>query len=357
MATASTNGGVVERAGRELPASPLELQIAEIWHRLLNSGEIGLDDDFFEIGGDSLLAARMLLELEQITRHRIVRSEMRSQLTIRRLAETLSDAAAAKDEVMTRVRSGPGVPLFVCHGDFTGWGFYAFRLAELLKHDGPVYLLHSILDEAKGIATIEEMVTCYMPHIVAAVPDGPVWLAGYSHGGIVSLEIAERLDRAGRTVGKIILIDTYSLNARPLLRVIAWAVMLVGSVVPGTWGRRIRRSAMSSVWMLACALLNGDPTVLKRVARTIRTGTMRVWRESKWTMYFRALSNYVPPVTRAEVLCLVCNDNAGKKEYAPEPWRYLAANVQYERIPGKHNTCITAHVGELATRMNKVLVA
>ena len=64
----------------------------------------------------------------------------------------------SSEEVMTRVKEGPGTPLFICHGDFTSGGFYAFRLIELLRHDGPVYLLHSILDEAKGIVTVEEMV-------------------------------------------------------------------------------------------------------------------------------------------------------------------------------------------------------
>lgn len=272
------------------------------------------------------------------------------------IAEMPSSAAVASEEVMTRVKEGPGTPLFICHGDFTSSGFYAFRLVELLRHDGPVYLLHSILDEAEGIVTVEEMVGRYMPHIEAAVPKGPVWLAGYSHGGLSALEIAGRFERAGRIVEKIILIDAFSLNARPLLRIIASVVALAGSVVPGVWGRRIRRSAMSSVWMLGCALLNGDPTVLKRVARTVRTGTMRVWRESKWTMYFRALANYVPPRTRAEVFCLLCDDYAGKKEYGPGPWKRLASKVSCERIPGEHTTCITDHVGELAVRINRMLV-
>jgi pimeloyl-ACP methyl ester carboxylesterase len=263
----------------------------------------------------------------------------------------------SSEEVMTRVKEGPGTPLFISHGDFTSGGFYAFRLIELLRHDGPVYLLHSILDEAKGIVTVEEMVGHYMPHIEAVVAKGPVWLAGYSHGGLSALEIAGRLERADRVVEKIILIDAFSLNARPLLRVIAWVVALAGNIVPGVWGRRIRRSAMSSVWMLACALLNGDPTVLKRVARTVRTGTMRVWRESKWTMYFRALANYVPSRTQAEVLCLLCDDYAGKKEYGPGPWKRLASKVSCERIPGEHTTCITDHVGALAVRMNRVLAA
>jgi acyl-CoA synthetase (AMP-forming)/AMP-acid ligase II/thioesterase domain-containing protein/acyl carrier protein len=342
---------------KQPPDAPLELQIAEIWRRLLKLEDIGLDDDFFEIGGDSLQATEMLLELEEITRYRIAPSEVRAQLTIRQLSETLCNAAAAKDEVITAVKSGPGAPLFVCHGDFCGWGFYAFRLAELLRHDGPVYLLHSILDEAKGLTTIEDMVRCYLPHIEAAAPEGPVRLAGYCHGGIASLEIAGQLERRGRTVEKIVLIDTFSLNARPLLRAVARFLTAAGRVVPGAYGRRIRRNGMPSVWMLASHVLNGDQTVLKRVARTVHTGTMRAWNESQRSTYFRAMAKYVPPKMRAEILCLLCDDYAGKKEYAPGPWKHLTANVHHERVPGHHNTCITAHVRELAVRINQGLIA
>ena len=346
-----------QRRSKAPPDAPLELQIAEIWRRLLKLEEIGLDDDFFEVGGDSLQATEMLLELEEITRCRIAPSEVRAQLTIRQLSETLCKAAAAKEEVMTRVKAGPGTPLFVCHGDFCGWGFYAFRLAELLKHDGPVYLLHSILDEARGLITIEEMVRCYLPHIEAAAPDGPVRLAGYCHGGIASLEIAGQLERRGRIVEKIVLIDTFSLNARPFLRAIARFAAAAGRALPGAHGRKMRRNAMPSVWMVASHILNGDRAVLKRVARTVHTGTMRAWNESQRSTYFRAMATNVPPRTRAEILCLLCDDYAGKQEYAPGPWKHLAANVRHERIPGHHNTCITAHVRELAVRINQALVA
>ena len=73
---------------------------------------------------------------------------------------------------MTKVRAGEGTPLFLCHGDFCGWGFYGFRLSEMLEGRGPVYLLHSPLDGAKGIETIEDLASCYLAGVQAAAPDG-----------------------------------------------------------------------------------------------------------------------------------------------------------------------------------------
>ena len=144
------------------PAAPLEVLIAEIWQRLLKRADIGMDDDFFEIGGNSLQATEMLLEVEEATHHRINPSDIRAQLTIRVLCDRLAGAAAARDEAMTKVRAGEGTPLFLCHGDFCGWGFYGFRLSEMLEGRGPVYLLHSLLDGAKGIETIEDLASCYL---------------------------------------------------------------------------------------------------------------------------------------------------------------------------------------------------
>ncbi|MDP2333283.1 MAG: non-ribosomal peptide synthetase [Reyranella sp.] len=132
------------------PDEPLQIQIAAIWVRVLNHSDFGIDDDFFEAGGDSLQATEMLLELEAITRQAIASSDIKAELTVRHLATTLARAAAARHEVVTKVKDGSGRPLFICHGDFDGWGNYALRLAELIKDEGPIYLLHPNFDKAAG---------------------------------------------------------------------------------------------------------------------------------------------------------------------------------------------------------------
>src|ERR1700759_464677 len=107
----------------------------------------------------------MMIELEEVTHQRIDPSEIRANFTIRSLCDALARKASQKQELITKVKSGSGVPLFLCHGDFCGWGMYGFRLADLLQGDSPVYLLHSMIDVAKGVETIEEMAARYLPHI------------------------------------------------------------------------------------------------------------------------------------------------------------------------------------------------
>jgi acyl-CoA synthetase (AMP-forming)/AMP-acid ligase II/thioesterase domain-containing protein/acyl carrier protein len=337
------------------PAGIPEIPIAEIWQRLLKRTDIGIDDDFFEIGGDSLQAAEMLLELEEMTRQRIAPSDVRAQLTIRLLSETLArETAAAKVEVMTKVKSGQGTPLFLCHGDYIGRGFYAFRLSEKLKGDGPVYLLHSLLDTPEGIETIEEMTRRYLPHVEAVAPTGPIRVAGWCNGGLAALELVRLLERRGRTVEKIVLIDTLSINARPLMRRTVQMVSLANRFIPGTLGRKLRRSGMPTVWRLAKYMLNRDRATLRVATKAARTGSSWLWDTSTRSTYHRAMSKYLPPKIRAAMICFLCDASSGKKEYDTLAWKYLARDVRFERIPGQHATCITIHVDVLAQRLNEV---
>ena len=126
------------------------------------------------------------------------------------------------------------------------------------------------------------------------MPNGPIRLAGYCHGGLAALEVARRLEGAGRTVEKIVLIDTFSINARPLMRAIVPVVSFASRFVPGAWGRRLRRSGLPSLWRLVTHVLARDHAIARRVGRTIRTGKMEFTDTSRRTTYYRAMSKYVP---------------------------------------------------------------
>jgi acyl-CoA synthetase (AMP-forming)/AMP-acid ligase II/thioesterase domain-containing protein len=329
------------------PGVPLEMLIANIWQRLLNRTNIGVEDDFFEIGGDSLLLTEMLLELEETIHHRVPPSAMRIPLTILHLTEILASQAAAKQEVMIRVRSGVGAPLFLFHGDYQHWGLYGYRLSDLLKSDAPVYLLHSVLDPTSKIETVEDMVQQHLPHIEAIEPNGPIRLAGFCHGGLAALELAHQLESRGREIDSVVLIDTLSINARPSIRFIVALISWASRIVPGAFGLKLRGAALPSLWLVS-QVLKGDRKI-GRVARMLQSGTVS---RSIHAIYYRAMSQYVPPKVRAEIVCLVCEESSAKWGYQAEPWKNLCTNMRQARIPGGHHTCIINHMGELATCLN-----
>jgi acyl-CoA synthetase (AMP-forming)/AMP-acid ligase II/thioesterase domain-containing protein len=344
-----------EEVSGPLPDAPLELLIADVWRRSLKRDVVGAEEDFFEIGGDSLLATEMLMELQTIVRRPIRPSDVGTRLTIRGLAQSFAESVAAKREVGCAVKGGEGTPTFLCHGDFLGWGFYGFRFAEMLRTAGPVHLLHSLLDDRTGVDSIRKMVTLYVPYVDRVAPSGPVKLIGYCHGGLAALELARRLEDAGRTVEKIVLLDTISLNARTPLRMVEPIVRLAAKAMPGTVARKLGRSGMASLWVLSTHLLSGDPSVAFRVARTLKKGSMRAWDESQRTAYYRAMARFVPPYIKAEVLCVLCEDSAARPEYAERPWHSIAGTVQALTVPGNHASCISEHAAALADRLNEAM--
>jgi thioesterase domain-containing protein len=174
---------------------------------------------------------------------------------------------------------------------------------------------------------------------------------------LAALEVAHRLEISGRSVKEILLIDTFSINARPLMQVIVPFVGLASWLVPGGLGRRIRRSGMPSLWRLASHLLAGDHAIARRVTRTIRTGKMRIWDTSRRTAYYRAMSKFVPPKIHARLICLLSNEYRPRNEYATDPWKSIASDVTSHAIPGDHSTCISRHVVDLAACMNRTMFA
>jgi oxalate---CoA ligase len=241
--------------------------------------------------------------------------------------------------------------LFFCHGDISGLGFYALRLAKLMKEDAPVYLLHPLVD---GFDTIEEMAQRYVTQIEAVAPSGPIRLAGYCRGGLAAFEVASRLERAGRPVDKMILINTFSINARLVMRAIVPIACLAGGLVPGELGRRLRRG-VPSIWIRAGRLMQGDPMLLRKGFQAIKNGSS--WDEPLRAKHNRAASKYIPSRTQGELFCLLSEESFPRIVRAAGPWRHLARSVRSEAIPGEHKNCLTDHVADLAECLDRILRA
>jgi hypothetical protein len=175
---------------------PLHFQIAEIWQRLVGREDIGFDDNFFEIGGDSLLATQMICEVEAVTGQKKTPSALRTVFTIRELTATVMHSTPTTGERVTRAKQGRGTPFLFCHGDYATRGFYALRLVEMLMCDQPVYLLHPFLDSDPELS-IKEMAQACLPHILEANSTDAFSLGGHCNGGLFAWEIAHQLERLG----------------------------------------------------------------------------------------------------------------------------------------------------------------
>jgi acetoacetyl-CoA synthetase len=185
--------------------------IAALWERVLDFSPVGADDDFFELGGDSLLALQLFHEIERATGRSLPITAIYEAATPRRLAMLLDSAEPASFSPLVAVRPGTSEPLFVFHG-VGGNVVELQRFGRLIDTDHPV-----IAVQAKGVDgggepldRMEQMVDFYLPALRARQPRGPYYLAGYSFGGLLAMEVARRLRARGETIALLLFIDSFA---------------------------------------------------------------------------------------------------------------------------------------------------
>lgn len=185
--------------------------VAGIWKETLETDTIGIDDDFFDAGGHSLIAVEIMCRLEEATGKRLPIAALFEAPTIRLLSRFIEseDAHTAWQSLVPVKTSGNKPPLYIVHGD--GLNVMVFNsMARNLDPSQPVFGLQpkgmSGLDEPDE--SIEEMAAYYISLITANHPHGPYLLAGYSFGGIVAFEMARQLRQGGHTVSMLAMFDT-----------------------------------------------------------------------------------------------------------------------------------------------------
>ena len=187
--------------------------LQRIWESLLPVGSMTVDEDFFHLGGDSLLAAQMLVQAEIELGVTVPMGEIVHARTIRSLAEVIVriEAATTHRSTVSCVQRGNGSTrprLWFVH-DLQGSAFRIRHLAEAIGADQPVWSFESPLlrGEPNPFGSLETFVARYLTDLRAAQPEGPYWLAGYSFGGICAYEMARQLRRDGAEVAFVGVVD------------------------------------------------------------------------------------------------------------------------------------------------------
>lgn len=188
------------------PETNIQWIISRIWRDELSLSTIGIDDNFLALGGDSLKAACILARLERLSGKKLPLEVMQTTPTIRLLAERheLDQWQHPITTLMPIKKSGDKPPLFCIHG-VGGHIFHFFSLGPHMPPDRPLYGLRK---NAAIPESIERMAERYIHEIRAVQPTGPYFIAGYSFGGIIAFEMAQRLSIVGNSPSLTILIDS-----------------------------------------------------------------------------------------------------------------------------------------------------
>jgi non-ribosomal peptide synthetase component F/thioesterase domain-containing protein len=193
------------------PSTETEKALAAIWEDVLSTRPIGRDQDYFELGGNSLLATRLFAEIDRVFHIHLPISTLFYAKTIAEFAPLVEkqNTGESWSSLVPIQPNGSRIPFFCVHGG--GGNVLIYRgLSRRLGPDQPFYGLQSQgLDGKRDLLQrIEAMAALYVDEIKKVQPHGPYYLGGYCLGGTIALEMAQQLRASGQEVAIVALFDT-----------------------------------------------------------------------------------------------------------------------------------------------------
>lgn len=228
--------------------------VARIWQEVLHMPVSGPEDDFFDVGGDSLKAIQFILELERALNLELSLTLITEAPQFARLCQALKQHRTARYVPLVVLKAGDdSPPVFIIHG-LGGNVAGLLPMTRRMTYPGPVIGI-----QARGLAgrdplhiTVGAMAAEYLREVKARQPGGPYNLCGYSFGGLVAFEMAQRLRESGEDVALVGLFDTMMSPLRWPLR--SWLAIVRGRVVQFAAGviQAPIHTWATAVWKMGC---------------------------------------------------------------------------------------------------------
>jgi amino acid adenylation domain-containing protein len=350
-------------AAEPAAAASLHEVVRSIWERVLGHDELTADDDFFEVGGDSLLATWVVSELGRVLRREIDLSLLLKSSTIAGMAAALEAmdlrpvAQRSASEVIT-LRPGPSQrALFLVHP--LGGELLAYReLARAVR--APLRVL-GLRWQPEGLggaagASLCELAQAHVAQLRLVQPSGPYLLAGWSFGGVLAMEIAQQLIAAGEQVDFLGLLD-----ANPRIDPTT-GLPTAQSPLPGHLTQALQAMDRTSE-AGGTAPLPTDPELLALLGNTVPEGVtsehlrrnLAITRDS-----LHAAMQYRPqPYLGAIDLFQPQQSPAGRQPLLAASLRELALGpLRLHAVPGDHYTMMrTPHVQAMGSAIDEVLAS
>ncbi|MFK8164650.1 MAG: amino acid adenylation domain-containing protein [Lewinella sp.] len=316
------------------PTTETEQILAQTWEKVLGRGKVGLHDNYFAIGGDSIRSIRIIsqarkqgLELEphHIFTHQTI-AELGAVLDRERAAAVAG--SADKSTVVPLSSSGSGEPLFCIHSG-GGHVFFYHPLSRHLPDDRPVYAIqpHTLAGEEDLPGSITEMAADYLAEMRKVRRHGPYHLLGTCFSNAVVLEIAHQLVATGEEVGSLIFVDSSPTRLDPVAKVPLTPLYTAWRIIRDANWKLLRRSLYRRWFYTKQAL--GVPLEDEQ-GKTLRltiNGLYKLYSDYQW----------LPIDRRVTLIRSTQFANDPGKKFHEEQWRKLAkAGLDVHVIDGTH---------------------
>jgi acyl-coenzyme A synthetase/AMP-(fatty) acid ligase/thioesterase domain-containing protein/acyl carrier protein len=193
-------------------STPTEDTLTAIWEEHIGVSGIGVIDDFFEVGGDSLIGVVIFVAIEEELGKSLPVSTLLTAPTIRKLGKIIDGELENNQgvDIIAVNSNGEKPPLFFIPGK----GGFPIRIRHLVKHlnsDIPVYAFQNIIRERTEVSSdqIKQIASNFIKSILKVHPRGPFFLVGESMGGKLAYEVAQQIARSGAKPPLVFLLDTF----------------------------------------------------------------------------------------------------------------------------------------------------
>jgi len=190
--------------------SETEAVIARIWSDTFGISGIGIDDDFFDLGGDSSIAVTITSKIAEAFGHRIKAGALVQASTVRQISELLTDKfrPSYPSHIVPLRSDGNRPPLFIVHG-LAGFLFPSAAFLSGFHADQPVYSFQvpGYDGQQEPLDTVEDIADEYLRCMKLVSPDGPWNIAGFCNGSWIAFEMASKLRAEGKRPSSLTIID------------------------------------------------------------------------------------------------------------------------------------------------------
>jgi acyl-CoA synthetase (AMP-forming)/AMP-acid ligase II/thioesterase domain-containing protein/acyl carrier protein len=262
------------------PRTQLEDVLATMFAQIIGIKKVGLNDNFFEVGGDSLAALELIAGIEQVTGKRLTIAALFPAPTVKQLAALIERYDPGIQSYVVPIQSSGSKPPFFC----VDAGPRYLRLAQRLDADRP--FLGLICPDL--IATSVEAVAEFCVKSIRAVqPEGPYFVGGWCAAGLIAYEIAQQLREQGQEVALLVLFD--SVNPARLEKLSTLGVVLVHA------DELFRKIWFHLRWMIQLEPGRVPAHFIGRLERAWHTLTRRIGPARAAMNFFRPILSTQPP--------------------------------------------------------------
>jgi FkbH-like protein len=357
-------------------SSPMEIRLKKLWEEILSIDGLGVEDDYFALGGTSLQSVKLFSEIERLFGVQMRLTTILAAPTVRTLARLLESTAVAASSGIVPLRTGRKDNFFLVH-DGLGETLLYLNLARRLPSHLSVFGIEP--RRLPGIpmahTSMDDMAAYYVQQIQSIQPVGPYRLGGMCAGGVIAYAMAARLRTQGEQVEVVTILDAATPQAPHRAGRIA--------------GRRLSRlrsllrpsEAKTAAWNAAFAVA---PTVLKKISNTLRYESFAWFQRRSVQLRFRILetlllraqpwprwlpelsvaqiygelaARYAPP-TLSDVPVLLVRASQGEDADTPYKdiyqdddfgWRQVAGQLTLANVAGGHASMLQeTHVDSVA---------